>query len=82
MLLTRWHDALPMQAQEVARGLIALGVGHGDRVAIWSPNCTEWTILSYACFQVPAVHYTTVEPPPVSHLLLASAAPPTAKAAW
>lgn len=42
------------QASEVARGLLALGVGRGDRVAIWGPNCTEWTLLSYAAFQARA----------------------------
>ncbi|MCO5319431.1 MAG: FadD3 family acyl-CoA ligase [Microthrixaceae bacterium] len=29
---------------EVARGLVALGVEPGDRVAIWAPNCWEWIV--------------------------------------
>ncbi|WGL52850.1 AMP-binding protein [Nocardioides sp. BP30] len=33
---------------EVARGLIALGLAKGDRVGIWAPNCAEWTIVQYA----------------------------------
>jgi fatty-acyl-CoA synthase len=33
---------------EVARGLIALGLEAGDRVGIWSPNCAEWVLVQYA----------------------------------
>lgn len=37
---------LPGQASRVGRGLIALGVGHGDRVAIWAPNIWEWVVAA------------------------------------
>ncbi|MGI8711858.1 MAG: AMP-binding protein [Solirubrobacteraceae bacterium] len=33
---------------ELARGLIAAGLGQGDRVGIWSPNCAEWALVQYA----------------------------------
>jgi len=33
---------------EVARGLLALGLAAGDRVGIWAPNCAEWTIAQFA----------------------------------
>ena len=33
---------------DVARGLLALGLEKGDRVGIWAPNCAEWTIAQYA----------------------------------
>ena len=33
---------------EVARGLIAAGLGTGDRLGIWSPNRFEWTLVQYA----------------------------------
>jgi len=39
----------------VARGLIALGVGRGDRVGIWSPNRYEWVVVQYATARVGAV---------------------------
>ena len=37
-----------IQADELAAGLLALGVQTGDRVGIWSPNCPEWIIAQYA----------------------------------
>jgi fatty-acyl-CoA synthase len=38
-----------------AKGLLALGVGRGDRVAIWSPNRWEWVVLQYASARVGAI---------------------------
>jgi fatty-acyl-CoA synthase len=32
----------------VARGLLDLGLGVGDRVGMWSPNCAEWVLVQYA----------------------------------
>ena len=39
----------------VARGLMARGVGKGDRVGIWSPNYAEWTIVQYAAARIGAI---------------------------
>ncbi len=33
---------------EVARGLMALGLEPGDRLGIWSPNVAEWVLVQYA----------------------------------
>ena len=41
--------------EEVARGLLALGVEPGERVGIWSPNNAEWVTLQYATAKVGAV---------------------------
>src|SRR5215213_8847161 len=30
------------------RGLAALGLGKGDRVGIWAPNCAEWVVTQFA----------------------------------
>jgi fatty-acyl-CoA synthase len=32
----------------LARGLLASGVGPGERLGIWSSNCAEWVLLQYA----------------------------------
>jgi fatty-acyl-CoA synthase len=32
----------------LALGLIEAGIGAGDRVGIWAPNCAEWVLLQYA----------------------------------
>ncbi len=39
----------------VARGLLDLGVAKGDRVAIWAPNCPEWTFVQYATAKIGAI---------------------------
>ena len=45
----RWTYAeLDRDVDAVARGLLAAGIGKGDRVGIWSPNCAEWVLLQYA----------------------------------
>jgi fatty-acyl-CoA synthase len=45
----RWtYAGLDAGTDGLARRLIAAGVGVGDRVGIWAPNCAEWVILQYA----------------------------------
>ena len=38
-----------------ARGLMALGVRHGDRVGIWSTNSVEWVIAQFATPKIGAI---------------------------
>ncbi|MBV8602567.1 MAG: AMP-binding protein [Candidatus Eremiobacteraeota bacterium] len=40
---------------EFARGLLALGVKHGDRVGIWSTNNVEWVIAQFATPKIGAI---------------------------
>ncbi|HEU0058563.1 MAG TPA: AMP-binding protein [Hyphomicrobiaceae bacterium] len=39
----------------VARGLIALGIGPGDKVALWMPNRPEWIQAALAVMRIGAV---------------------------
>jgi fatty-acyl-CoA synthase len=43
------------QISLAARGLIARGVGPGDRVGIWSPNRFEWVVVQYATARIGAI---------------------------
>jgi fatty-acyl-CoA synthase len=43
------------QTSLAARGLIARGVGPGDRVGIWSPNRFEWVVIQYATARIGAI---------------------------
>jgi fatty-acyl-CoA synthase len=67
----RWpdHDALVVVRQgirqswrefaatvdEVARGLMALGVQAGDRVGMWSPNVAQWAYIQFATAKIGAI---------------------------
>jgi len=52
----RWTWAeLDRDIDALAIGLIRAGITKGDRVAIWSPNCAEWTITQYATAKIGAV---------------------------
>ncbi|WP_407318413.1 AMP-dependent synthetase/ligase [Isoptericola halotolerans] len=56
----------------VARGLVALGVGPGDRVAIMSRTRYEWTLLDFAIWTagaVPVPVYETSSPEQVHWIL-------------
>jgi fatty-acyl-CoA synthase len=49
----RWTYAqLREEVDVLALGLVAAGVGKGDRVGIWAPNLPEWTIVQYATAKV------------------------------
>ncbi|MGB8408204.1 MAG: AMP-binding protein [Mycobacterium sp.] len=39
----------------IARGLMARGVGKGDRVGIWSPNCAQWVVAQFATAKAGAI---------------------------
>ncbi|SFA82478.1 Acyl-CoA synthetase (AMP-forming)/AMP-acid ligase II [Collimonas sp. OK607] len=46
--VTLSYGGLMQAAEEAARALLALGVGEGDRVAIWAPNMLEWIVAACA----------------------------------
>ena len=43
------------RAERLARGLAALGIGHGDKVAVWLPNRPAWFVIQQACARLGAV---------------------------
>jgi fatty-acyl-CoA synthase len=49
------YEQLRERCDDVARALIAIGVEHGDRVAIWSPNCTQWVTTQLATAKIGAI---------------------------
>ena len=52
----RWSFAdVAAGVDRVARGLIALGVGPGDRVALWMHNRPEWIETAFAVLDIGAV---------------------------
>lgn len=52
----RWtYREFAEQVNGLAVGLLSRGVGKGDRVGIWAPNCPEWTFTQYATAKVGAI---------------------------
>ncbi|RKT79183.1 fatty-acyl-CoA synthase [Terracoccus luteus] len=52
----RWtYTELQSDVDRLARGLLAIGVGTGDRVGIWAPNCSEWVLVQYATAKIGAI---------------------------
>ena len=52
----RWTYAeLNADVNALAAGLLDAGIGKGDRVGIWAPNCAEWTITQYATAKIGAI---------------------------
>ena len=58
----RWTWAqLASEMDALARGLLSLGIGRGDRVGIWSPNRPEWLLTQFATARIGAI-LVTVNP--------------------
>jgi fatty-acyl-CoA synthase len=52
----RWtYTELAADVDALALGLLELGIGAGDRVGIWAPNCAEWTLTQYATAKIGAI---------------------------
>jgi len=49
-----WYD-LRRQSDDVAAGLLALGVRRGDRVGIWAPNRAEWLYVQFGTARIGAI---------------------------
>ncbi len=58
----RWtYSQLCAEVDAIAHGLLAAGIGKGDRVGIWAPNCPEWLLIQYATAKIGAI-LVTVNP--------------------
>src|SRR3954467_12333961 len=42
------YGELNGEVDRLARSLMAAGLGAGDRMGIWAPNCSEWVLVQYA----------------------------------
>ena len=65
-------DELMTRAGRIAAGLYAIGVRHGDRVALLSESRAEWTLTDAGCVFAGAVDvpiYPTLTPPQVRYIL-------------
>ncbi|PXY37092.1 AMP-binding protein [Prauserella coralliicola] len=52
----RWtYRELAAEVDALALGLLEKGIGKGDRVGIWAPNCAEWTFTQYATAKIGAI---------------------------
>ena len=49
-----WYD-LKRRSDDVAAGLLAIGVKRGDRVGIWAPNCVEWLLVQFGTARIGAI---------------------------
>jgi fatty-acyl-CoA synthase len=49
-----WYD-LKRRSDDIAAGLLALGVQRGDRVGIWAPNCVEWLLVQFGTARIGAI---------------------------
>ena len=43
------------RVESIASGMVALGVSHGDRIAVYATNSLEWAVLQYAAAMVGAI---------------------------
>jgi fatty-acyl-CoA synthase len=49
------YAELAVAAEQLARGLIGIGFGKGDRIGIWSTNNIEWLLLQLATASIGAL---------------------------
>jgi fatty-acyl-CoA synthase len=55
----RWsYSQLRAEVDALAHGLLAAGIGKGDRVGIWASNCPEWLLTQYATAKIGAILVT------------------------
>ncbi len=53
--VTLTYEQLNIRVDQLARGMLELGVAKGDKVGLWMPNIPEWVVAYYAIARVGAV---------------------------
>lgn len=73
---TRWECVTYAQFADrigkLAAALIGSGLRRGDRVALFAPNCPEWTLFDAACLRAGLVSvpiYATSSPAQAAHII-------------
>ena len=52
----RWnYQQYQQKIDNLAKGLLKLGIKSGDRVGIWAPNCFEWCLTQFATAKIGAI---------------------------
>ncbi|HEY6425822.1 MAG TPA: AMP-binding protein, partial [Acidimicrobiales bacterium] len=49
------YAQLAPEVDRYARGFVAAGVGAGERVALWAPNCAEWMLAALGALRAGAL---------------------------
>jgi HIP---CoA ligase len=49
------YAQLASEVDRYARGFVAAGVGVGERVAVWAPNCAEWVLAALGALRAGTV---------------------------
>jgi len=52
------YARLRSRSEDFARGLLSLGLGPGDHVVLWMPNCVEWVVANLGIAKIGAVTVT------------------------
>lgn len=53
--LEKTFTDLDLDASRLALSFKSIGIGKGDRVGIWSPNCYEWVVTQFATAKIGAI---------------------------
>src|SRR5215213_6460087 len=65
----RWsYEEFGDHVRDLAKSLMHAGLESGDRLALWSPNYAEWTLVQYATAEI-GVILVTVNPSYRTHEL-------------
>jgi len=53
--ITLTYEELNAKVDQLARGMIELGISKGDKVGLWMPNIPEWVVAYFAIARIGAV---------------------------